>query len=91
MKNCGRLNVRKHKDIKGSDKYVTLNISLKSDIMDKIRITSLESTVKLVGSVQWFIASLGLKAKTRQKEYKKARYVIINVIKKYLSKIIRYF
>ena len=24
MKNCGRRNVRKHKDIKGSDKYVTL-------------------------------------------------------------------
>ena len=28
MKNCGRLNVRKHKEIKGSDKYVTLDISL---------------------------------------------------------------
>ena len=27
MKNCGRRRVRKHKDIKGSDKYVTLNIS----------------------------------------------------------------
>ena len=27
MKNCGRRNVRKHKDIKGSDKYFTLNIS----------------------------------------------------------------
>ena len=26
MKNCGRRNVRKHKDIKGSDKYVTLDI-----------------------------------------------------------------
>ena len=24
MKNCGRRNVRKHKEIKGSDKYVTL-------------------------------------------------------------------
>ena len=26
MKNCGRLKVRKHKKIKGSDKCVTLNI-----------------------------------------------------------------
>ena len=26
MKNCGRHNVSKHKDIKGSDKYVTLDI-----------------------------------------------------------------
>ena len=25
MKNCGRRNVRKHKEIKGSDKYVTLD------------------------------------------------------------------
>ena len=27
MKNCGRHNVRKHKEIKGSDNYVTLDIS----------------------------------------------------------------
>ena len=26
MKNCGRHNVRKHKEIKGSDKYVTFYI-----------------------------------------------------------------
>ena len=26
MKNCGCRNVRKHKEIKGSDKYVTLDI-----------------------------------------------------------------
>ena len=31
MKICGRLNFRKHKEIKGSDKYVTLYISLKFD------------------------------------------------------------
>ena len=31
MKNCGRLNVSKHKDIQGSDKYVTLDISSKFD------------------------------------------------------------
>ena len=27
MKNCGRRNFRKHKEIKGSDKYVHLDIS----------------------------------------------------------------
>ena len=27
MKNCGRCNVRKHKEIKVSDKYFTLDIS----------------------------------------------------------------
>ena len=42
MKNCGRINVRKYKDIKGSDKYVTLDISLKLVSLDKMRIKSLE-------------------------------------------------
>ena len=41
MKNCGRQNVRKHRDIKGSDKYVILEISLKFDSLDKM--TSSES------------------------------------------------
>ena len=31
MKDCGHRNFRKHKDIKGSDKYVTLDILLKFD------------------------------------------------------------
>ena len=43
MKNCGRHNVKKHKDIKGSDKYVTLDISLKIDCLNKMKITSSES------------------------------------------------
>ena len=43
MKNCGRHNVRKHMDIKGSDKCVTLDISLKIDSLDKMKITSSES------------------------------------------------
>ena len=38
MKNCGRCNVRKHKDIKGSDNYVTLDISLKFDNLDNMKI-----------------------------------------------------
>ena len=35
MKNCGRRKVRKDKEIKGSDKIVTLNISAKSDSLNK--------------------------------------------------------
>ena len=42
MKNCGRCNVRKHKEIKGSDKYVTLDTSLDFVSMDKIKIISSE-------------------------------------------------
>ena len=47
MKNCGLLNVRKHKVIKGSDKYVTLDISLKFDNLDKNKNTSSYSKGKL--------------------------------------------
>ena len=37
MKHCGRQNFSKHTDIKGSDKYVTLDISSKFDSLDKIK------------------------------------------------------
>ena len=38
-------NARKHRDIKGSDKYVTLDISLKFDSLYKIKIISSESKI----------------------------------------------
>ena len=43
VKICGCHNVRKHRDIKGSDKYFTMEISLKFYSLDKIKITSSES------------------------------------------------
>ena len=46
MKNCGRPKIRKHRNIKGSYKYVTLEISLKIDSMDKMIITFSESKEK---------------------------------------------
>ena len=46
MKNYGCRNVSKHKEIKGSDKYVTLDISSKFDSLDKMKITSSEPKVK---------------------------------------------
>ena len=78
MKCFGRRNVRKHKDIKdsdkyvtlkkqkeirGSDKYVTLDISSKLDSLDKMKITSSESKVKLERSVKGLITYLGFKIK----------------------------
>ena len=36
MKTCGYRNVRKHRQIKGSDKYDTLDISLEFDSLDKM-------------------------------------------------------
>ena len=40
MKNCGRRNVSKHREIKYIDKYITLDISLKFRSLDKMIITS---------------------------------------------------
>ena len=48
MRNCGQRNVRKHKEIKGSDKCVTLNmyeilnISEKFDDLEKMKTTPSE-------------------------------------------------
>ena len=47
MKNCGRRNVRKHREIKGSENYLTLDISLKFDSLDKIKITYSDSKEEL--------------------------------------------
>ena len=47
MKNCGCRNVRKHKEIKGSDNYFTLDISSKFDSLDKMEITASSSKGKL--------------------------------------------
>ena len=46
MKYCGRSNVSTNRYIKGSDKYVTLDISLEFDNMNKMKITSSESKGK---------------------------------------------
>ena len=47
VKICGRPNVSKHRGIKGSDNYVTLDISLNFDSLEKMRITFSESKVNL--------------------------------------------
>ena len=73
MKNCGRRYVIKHKEIKGSDKYVTLEISSKFDSLDRMKITSSESKGNLERSGKGLITSLGFKTKARLQRYKKAR------------------
>ena len=47
MKNCGHRKVRKHEEIKGSDKIVTLNVSTNFDSLNKMETTSSESKGKL--------------------------------------------
>ena len=77
MKNCGRRKVRKHKEIKGSDKCATLNIydilniSEKFDDLNKMETTSSESKVELEGSGKGLVTALSLKTKARSKNIKR--------------------
>ena len=91
MEICGCRNFRKHKEIRSSDKYVTLDISSKLDSLDKMKITSSESKRKLERSGKGLITSLGFKAKVRPQKYKKARYAIGKVSEKDIFNIIREF
>ena len=91
MKICGRRKVRKHKEIKGSDKYVTLDISAKFDSLNKMETTSSDSKEKLERSGKGLVTSLAIKTKVRSPKYKKARYAIGNVSVKDLSNIIKDF
>ena len=91
MKNCGRRKVRKHKEIKGSDKIVTLNVSVKVDSLNRIKTTPSESKGKLGRSGKGLVTTLNFKTKVRLSKYKKARYAIKNVSEKDLSMIIKEF
>ena len=97
MRLCGRRKVRKHIEIKGSDKCVTLNIyeilniSEKFDDLNNMETTSTESKVELEISGKGLVTSLDLKTKVRSEKYKKARYAIGNVSMKDLSNKIKDF
>ena len=82
MKNCGCRKVRKQKEIKGSDKYVTLEISSRFDSMDKMKTTSSESKGKLETPGKGLVTSLGFKTKVMPQKYKKERYAIGNISEK---------
>ena len=91
MKICGCRKVRKHKEIKGSDKIVTLNISAKFESLNEMKTTSSEPKGKLGRSGKGLATALYFKTKVRSKKYKKARYAIGNVSEKDLLKIIKEF
>ena len=71
MKNSGRCKFRKHKEIKGSDKCVTLNISKKFDSLNKMETTSSESKIKLGRIGKGLVTALDLKTKERSKNTKR--------------------
>ena len=65
MKFCGHRKFSKHKEIKGSDKIVTLNVSEKFDSLNKMETTSSESKGKLGRSVKGLVVALAFKTKLR--------------------------
>ena len=70
IKNCGRSKDRKHKDIRGTEKCVTLNVSEKFESLNKMETTSSESKVKLGRSGKGLVTALALKTKVRSKNEK---------------------
>ena len=91
MKNCGRRKVRKHKEIKDSDKIITLDISAKFDILNRMETTSSESKENLEILVKGLVTALYFKTKVRSPKYKKEKCAIGNVNEKDLLKIIKEF
>ena len=97
MKNCGCCNVSKHRDIRGSDKYVTLDISMKFDSMDKTKIKYSESKEKLEISGKGLITYLGFKAKVGHTNKKRQGMQsvrrtfrkLLRSLKNYLIKLMR--
>ena len=65
MKNDRRRKVRKNKEIKDSDKIVTLNVSAKFDSLNNMETTSSESKGKLVRSGKGLVTALAFKTKVR--------------------------
>ena len=61
MKNGVLSNVRKHRDIKNVEQYITLEISLKVGNMDKMKITSSEPKNYLIILDKGLISFMGLK------------------------------
>ena len=75
MRNCGKRNFRKHREIKKGDecvayenKYEILKFSEKFDNLDKMETTSSESKVKMEGSGKWLVTALG--SQDQSKVYK---------------------
>ena len=89
MKNCGRLNFGKHRDIEDGEKYITLDIYLDFGSLDKNKIKSSETKDYLRISGKGLINSLDINIIRRSNKNKKERYAITNVSLKDIYRIIK--
>ena len=71
IKNCGRRNIRKDREIKDSENYITLYILFKFVSLDKIIITSSEPKDYLGIPGKGLMTSLGLNKNIRPNKIKR--------------------
>ena len=79
MINCFPCNVRKCREIKYGKKYITLGISLKLGILDKMKITSSEPKDYLGRSGKGLIAYLGINNIVRSKKKRQVMSLLMSV------------
>ena len=91
MKNGGRRNVRKHREINNSEQYITLDISLNFGNLNKIKITSSEPKDYFGRSGKGLMTSLDLNIIRMSNKIKKQGFAITEVSLKDLSNIIKEF
>ena len=91
MKNCGHLNVRKHRGVKNGENYISLVVSLNFGGLKKMKITSSEPKDYLGRLGKGLITSLVIKTIRKSNKIKKARFAIDNVILKDLYNITKEF
>ena len=91
MKSFGRRKVRKHKEIRGSDKIVNLDISAKFDSLNKTETTSSESKERF-GKIRKGVGKRsGFQYQSKVAKIKKAMYAIVSFSEKDIPNIIKKF
>ena len=90
MKNCGRRNVRKHREIKNGEQYIIFDISSKIDFLDKRGFTSSESKGCTVGPGNGLTKSMSLSTKIPNKKQKES-FPITNINKQDFGSLIKKF
>ena len=91
MKKIGRHNVRKHREIKNGERYITLDILLEFGSMDKMKITSSDPKYYLGRSGKGLNSSLVINTIGRSNKSKNSRFAMTNASPKDISKIIKDF
>ena len=79
MKICGRHKVRKHKEIRGTDRIKTFDISAKFDTLNKMETKTSESKEKLEISGKGVDNRSGFQDQSKVIKIKKAKYAIRHV------------